>query len=621
MMREVALLETLDHPFITRIHESFTENGALHIIMEYCDGGTLQGLLKQMKEEGGKLDEGQIVSWFVQLILALQYTHSKRILHRDLKTENVFLHEGNIKLGDFGLARALSSQSKFAATLVGTPYYLSPELCLGRRYNEKSDIWSLGCILYEMIAHRPPFLAKNLAALVFLITDQPYDALPAGICSDELVRLIAEMLKKQPNARTTLEDLVASSPLLQQYLAAVHSQYPSLGPADAAAAVAAVVAAADASAGSSAGGAEKVGAVQPLEGCHLYHWGNSSVPRLVEPLIEIDVRHMDVGGTGEKVHFGIVTSTELLYTWGAGHAGQLGQESRADSKLPRLVMTGVHEVHCGMEHTAALTNDGEVWTFGSGDEGQLGTAQTVSLTPEAVEDLIGKTMVGLASGDFHVLAWTDDGKLYAWGQNDAGQLGIGSTDVSPRPVLVGGALEGHKVVGASAGSDWSMAVTEDGNVFVWGSNEYGKLGLGSEDDEDAPVKAASLSGQGVVRVSAGANHGLALTRDGTVLAWGDNVKGQLGSKANGRSAPAPVGTLPSEAHFTAIAAGTAHSLAICDSGDIYAWGTAKYGAAGEGVLFTGQDKYLPTVVDEGMAAGDRHAKQIAVSAWHSLALL
>ena len=120
---------------------------------------------------GRLLPESQILDWFVQLCLALKHVHDRKILHRDLKSQNVFLTaNGMVKLGDFGIAKVLRNTKEFAKTQIGTPYYLSPEICNGQRYNNKSDIWSLGILLFEMSALKQPFSGRSLQQLVMAIS-------------------------------------------------------------------------------------------------------------------------------------------------------------------------------------------------------------------------------------------------------------------------------------------------------------------------------------------------------------------------------------------------------------------------------------------------------------------
>ena len=119
--------------------------------MEYADGGDLQSKIKAAREEKKYLSEDEILNIFTQICLAIKHLHDRKILHRDLKSQNIFLTKaGIVKLGDFGIAKVLSHTKENVQTIVGTPYYLSPEIVENKPYNHKSDIWSLGILLYEM---------------------------------------------------------------------------------------------------------------------------------------------------------------------------------------------------------------------------------------------------------------------------------------------------------------------------------------------------------------------------------------------------------------------------------------------------------------------------------------
>jgi serine/threonine protein kinase len=148
-LTEVRVLDMLSHPNVIAYYDSFVEDKALMIVMEYASGGTIFEYLQERR--GELLEEREIMSLFLQLMLAMQAVHRHNVLHRDLKTQNIMLDSRNalkiVKLGDFGISKVLSSKSK-ANTVIGTPCYISPELCEGKPYNQKSDIWALGCILY-----------------------------------------------------------------------------------------------------------------------------------------------------------------------------------------------------------------------------------------------------------------------------------------------------------------------------------------------------------------------------------------------------------------------------------------------------------------------------------------
>lgn len=119
-------------------HESFVHEGSLFIVMDYAEGGDLAGRIRDARDHGERFSEDQILDWFVQISSALAYVHGKSIMHRDIKTQNIFLtRHGIIKMGDFGIAKVLSTHSDMASTVIGTPYYYSPELCNDMPYNHK----------------------------------------------------------------------------------------------------------------------------------------------------------------------------------------------------------------------------------------------------------------------------------------------------------------------------------------------------------------------------------------------------------------------------------------------------------------------------------------------------
>ena len=164
---EALILSKLSCKYIVKYYHSFIDSeNNLNIIMEYCDSGDLNSFINNLKKEKKYLTEEEIWYFFIQISLGLAYIHSKNILHRDLKPMNIFLTDKNkIKIGDLGVAKLLNSNAN-ASTCIGTPYYLSPEICKEKPYNSKGDVWALGCILYELSTFNKPFTASNPAALI-----------------------------------------------------------------------------------------------------------------------------------------------------------------------------------------------------------------------------------------------------------------------------------------------------------------------------------------------------------------------------------------------------------------------------------------------------------------------
>ncbi|NXJ68770.1 NEK3 kinase, partial [Rostratula benghalensis] len=207
--KEAVLLAKMKHPNIVAYKESFEADGHLYIVMEYCDDGDL---MQKIKHQGGNwFPEDTILHWFVQMCLGVKHIHDKRVLHRDIKSKNVFLTQsGKVKLGDFGSARLLAHPVSYACTYVGTPYYVPPEIWESMPYNNKSDIWSLGCILYELCTLRHPFQAKSWKHLILKICNGSYNPLPSHY-SYELHYLIKQMFKRNPKNRPSASTILARS--------------------------------------------------------------------------------------------------------------------------------------------------------------------------------------------------------------------------------------------------------------------------------------------------------------------------------------------------------------------------------------------------------------------------
>ncbi len=207
---EADVLHQMNHSNITMYVESFVESSKLYIVMEHADGGDLSGAIQKRKAESNYYNEDEVMRIFVQICLALKHVHGANILHRDLKSQNIFLTlNGMVKLGDFGIAKVLDASDDQARTQIGTPYYLSPEICESQPYGRKSDVWSLGVVLYEIIALEMPFQAISLPALVLKICSaEPNYKLVEGRYSPNLIALTKSMLSKSPDKRPSLNQIV-----------------------------------------------------------------------------------------------------------------------------------------------------------------------------------------------------------------------------------------------------------------------------------------------------------------------------------------------------------------------------------------------------------------------------
>ncbi len=222
IQKEISILSGLNHPNIVRFKEHFEEGTMIFISMEYADGGDLNQRIKDRKKvpEGTNPEPFEpklVMFWFLQIAMALKFLHDKHILHRDLKTANVFLTSKNVvKLGDFGISTVLQNTVACAKTVCGTPYYFSPELCQSKPYGNKSDVWAMGVMFYEMLTLNRPFNAKNLRELLKKVVAGQYDPVPESVPL-EMRQLSAALLNLNPSLRPSV-NRVLEMPYIQAQL-------------------------------------------------------------------------------------------------------------------------------------------------------------------------------------------------------------------------------------------------------------------------------------------------------------------------------------------------------------------------------------------------------------------
>eukprot|EP00768_Dysnectes_brevis_P007800 gnl/Dysnectes_brevis/6738_a10682_321.p1 GENE.gnl/Dysnectes_brevis/6738_a10682_321~~gnl/Dysnectes_brevis/6738_a10682_321.p1 ORF type:complete len:480 (+),score=91.70 gnl/Dysnectes_brevis/6738_a10682_321:57-1442(+) len=225
--QESEILKKLNHPNIVSYHDSFLDGGeSLCTVMQYANGGDLQGLIDAGKASGKPLDESQVLAIFLQLCEGLKHCHEHKVLHRDIKPDNIFLTrtegedgtEGEIipMLGDFGISRTLAHTRELAKTLICSPVYVSPEFCLDEGYGTPSDVWALGVSLYQMLTYSMPFgltgqdgtgRGGHHYAVFNQIINEPYNPLGSHV-SLYARSLVRALLDKDPARRPTAGQLV-----------------------------------------------------------------------------------------------------------------------------------------------------------------------------------------------------------------------------------------------------------------------------------------------------------------------------------------------------------------------------------------------------------------------------
>jgi alpha-tubulin suppressor-like RCC1 family protein len=291
---------------------------------------------------------------------------------------------------------------------------------------------------------------------------------------------------------------------------------------------------------------------------------------------------VSVGGR----HSLALTADGDVWSWGWGGFGTLGHGDQQNHQLlPKKIEAfaglRVAAVAAGAGHSLALAADGSVWSWGFGGDGQLGHGDTQDqLLPKRIEAFAGQRVVAVSAED-HSLATTADGAVWSWGGGGYGKLGHGDTQRQLLPKKIE-AFTGQRVVAVSAGFEHSLAITADGSAWSWGSGAFGRLGHDDEQRQPLPKKVEALAGRGVVAVSAGGLHSLAITANGAVWSWGYGHCGELGhGDEQHQLLPKKVEAFASQ-RVVAVSAGGCHSLALAADGAVYAWGLGETGRLGHG---------------------------------------
>lgn len=204
-LNEVRILASIEHPNVIGFKEAFIDetSSSLCLVMEYADNGDIFQKICSYQRRETYIKEKKVWYVFIQILRGLRAFHTRKILHRDMKSANIFLYKDmQAKLGDLNVSKIVKTGLSYTQT--GTPYYASPEVWKDQAYDSKSDIWSLGCVLYEMCALVPPFRADDMQGLYKMVIKAKYPRIPDHF-SHEMATVIKFMLQVAPNNRPSCD--------------------------------------------------------------------------------------------------------------------------------------------------------------------------------------------------------------------------------------------------------------------------------------------------------------------------------------------------------------------------------------------------------------------------------
>ncbi|XP_010930686.3 ultraviolet-B receptor UVR8 isoform X4 [Elaeis guineensis] len=302
-----------------------------------------------------------------------------------------------------------------------------------------------------------------------------------------------------------------------------------------------------------------------------------------------------------------------VYSWGWGDFGRLGHGNSSDVFTPQSIKAlqglKIKQIACGDSHCLAVTVDGQVQSWGRNQNGQLGLGTTEdSLVPQRIQAFQGIAVKMVAAGAEHTAAVTEDGELYGWGWGRYGNLGLGDRNDRLVPEKVS-AIEEQKMVLVACGWRHTIAASASGSLYTFGWSKYGQLGHGDFEDHLIPHQLEALKDSCISQISGGWRHTMALTSDGRLYGWGWNKFGQVGVGDNvDHCSPVEV-KFPDEQKVVQISCGWRHTLAFTERRNVFSWGRGTSGQLGHGDIF---DRNIPKMI-EVLSADGSGCKELASS--------
>lgn len=514
-----------------------------------------------------------------------------------------------MKIGDFGISKIMNTKIH-AQTVLGTPYYFSPEMCEGKEYDHKSDIWALGCILGEMCCLRKSFAATNLSELVTKIMAASYIPIPIGY-SSSLRSLVQNILQVNPAHRPeALEVLQYWIPLIFRNLGKNRGYQYEIDLDSTTISSTAVSFQIEKNLVESA--TLRNAATKDMTQKHslsldsikenvlrsvlyqLKSFGNSFSLSPIELPTNICIRSVAASSS----HFLVVSDKGEVFSWGEGTCGQLGTNTvdswkHYPSKIDSIDHYRVVGVCAGEGFTLVWTDGGQCLSFGNNDKLCLGFEQKCMISqPTVVSDL--KNIREIQCGESHVIALTMSGEVFGWGSNDSCAIGQGGI---PKPKILYTSKDHDRALKIFCGTNSSGILLESGAVLFCGNNSHEKLGF-SKVKSLIKFKPLDLKAK-VLDIAMSSSHTVLLLEGGYVLTMGDNAFGQRGLENRSVQVMPNIVTSLKSKYITKVKCTSEYTVVTSDENTLIFWGT-RYGIPENDFSLNDMRRYSQNLLKESI---------------------
>lgn len=516
-INEARIMSTLDHSNIIKYHNAYLKENKLIIEMEYASLGSLSAYLSLQAQV---LDECEVLVIFRQIASGLAYLHSKNIIHLDLKMANIFVTcEGLVKIGDFGIAQFLDNDSDYgpshikssggpeesskaptASSHLGTLAYSSPERCLGQTTDYKSDIWSLGCILYELITSQQLFAARSLAELVLVIAKIQYIPIERQV-SPDLRQMFEQTIERHPADRpSALEVLAKTDDLLSRIQADRHQASISAHKRNRSQASRRLI---ERSTELALFANENY--TEDLTQVNYFHSIVYQI-RLDERPIRVDRVNLPQSKRIKEIvkgrsHYLVLTYDNIVYGWGSRQCGQLGACGLANVQQYKMSRFGSRPARESLDANLPLVTP----------ESSAATSPASSNQTLALSNILQSPSLSARRASYRRFV----------------RNALKESHPTQKPFVIN-ELNHRKIVQVAAGNDFSVFLSKTGLVMTCGDGSTGCLGRGDWSSSFKPCMVEGLLDSDVVSISCGPKHVVAVCGNGRAYSWGKTSCGRLG---------------------------------------------------------------------------------------------